>query len=876
MTTRFKSSMGACGATALLLSLALPPYAALAVAPATIATTPWPAEAAVASWRTDTGRVRAARIVSVSGDVTNAQALISGGVTVLRYSAGGTAPVVVLEYAREVGGVPYFDVTAHTGAPTIAATFSESRANAKSGDVTAGLTVAVDPARTSQFPVLRNGMLSHPVVQGGERYQVISLSTPGTVSLSGAGIRSLNDAHADTLAGANEGTFVSSSDALNQIWNAGAYTVELTRLDAKALPSAWRIGKTGVTLGATGTGIVQKSGHWPADYTMSFDVRVDRDSAGWVMRDMSNLSALRFVLHADTASKDIANTLEFSAFSTFAGGNKRVAVLQLPEAVAPGTWHSVRTDMRGPRLNVFVDGKPVGSLDADALGATSMLLAPVGSAGFFNEPGALATYRNLSITDATDKVLYSNPLTSADALKDFSADTNDVALLVDGAKRDRTVWSADLAVAAPTLFYTSNRVDAIEGSIRLLGSYRLANGEVSTTHSSQDPLIDAPADAYGMTGFYSTQYSMYFVKLLRDYYQYTGNLALVRAQWPALEGELRYLRDHADANGLISVDAHEAQDWLPDFAHPVTGVVTSTNAIYYGILNDAAYLAGALAKPDEQTEWQQQAARVRQSINKQLYNERAGFYAMSENQPQALAQDANALAVLNGVASPERARQVLANVATGLANENGRLAFSSDSGRPPVISPFATDAELRARLTTGDTTGALNLIQALWGKMIAPGEHYTGTTWEAMNANGEPVSPQTSLAHGWSSGPTSALSQYVLGIRPASPGYGHWLVKPQIGDLRWAQGSAPTPHGAIDVKWGIDAQGGIAMHVVVPQGTSGTIAVPLTRGGVRLNGETVATSAVSALDPDGVHSDGRAYAYINDVGPGTYDIEARN
>ncbi|WP_321818185.1 MULTISPECIES: hypothetical protein [unclassified Paraburkholderia] len=84
--------------------------------------------------------------------------------------------------------------------------------------------------------------------------------------------------------------------------------------------------------------------------------------------------------------------------------------------------------------------------------------------------------------------------------------------------------------------------------------------------------------------------------------------------------------------------------------------------------------------------------------------------------------------MLNGVALPERARQVLANVATGLANENGRLAFSSDSGRPPVISPLATEAELRARLTTGDTSGALNLIQALWGKMIAPGEHYTGTT----------------------------------------------------------------------------------------------------------------------------------------------------
>jgi len=86
--------------------------------------------------------------------------------------------------------------------------------------------------------------------------------------------------------------------------------------------------------------------------------------------------------------------------------------------------------------------------------------------------------------------------------------------LIAGATRDRTVWSGDIAIEAPTLFYTSAQSDAVAGSIRLLGSYRLANGEVSTTHSPQDPLISGTADPYGSSSFYSAQYSMYYISIV--------------------------------------------------------------------------------------------------------------------------------------------------------------------------------------------------------------------------------------------------------------------------------------------------------------------------------------------------------------------------
>ena len=54
-----------------------------------------------------------------------------------------------------------------------------------------------------------------------------------------------------------------------------------------------------------------------------------------------------------------------------------------------------------------------------------------------------------------------------------------------------------------------------------------------------------------------------------------------------------------------------------------------------------------------------------------------------------------------------------------------------------------------------------------------------------------------SLCHGWASGPTAWLSEYVLGCRPLAPGCTRLLVSPQLGDLTWAEGAFPTPRGPV-------------------------------------------------------------------------------
>jgi Bacterial alpha-L-rhamnosidase C-terminal domain len=68
----------------------------------------------------------------------------------------------------------------------------------------------------------------------------------------------------------------------------------------------------------------------------------------------------------------------------------------------------------------------------------------------------------------------------------------------------------------------------------------------------------------------------------------------------------------------------------------------------------------------------------------------------------------------------------------------------------------------------------------------------------------------------------------MLGIRPLSPAYRTWIVAPQLGDLNWAQGAAPTPQGPIASRWRRGSNdSSLKLTVAAPNGTEGVVEVPL-------------------------------------------------
>src|SRR5207249_4326501 len=74
-----------------------------------------------------------------------------------------------------------------------------------------------------------------------------------------------------------------------------------------------------------------------------------------------------------------------------------------------------------------------------------------------------------------------------------------------------------------------------------------------------------------------------------------------------------------------------------------------------------------------------------------------------------------------------------------------------------------------------------------------------------------------SWCHAWAALPAYILPTYVLGVRPLEPGFSRALIAPQLGDLTWAEGRVPTPHGPIAVRLDKDGQG-LNVELALPPG----------------------------------------------------------
>jgi alpha-L-rhamnosidase len=143
----------------------------------------------------------------------------------------------------------------------------------------------------------------------------------------------------------------------------------------------------------------------------------------------------------------------------------------------------------------------------------------------------------------------------------------------------------------------------------------------------------------------------------------------------------------------------------------------------------------------------------------------------------------------------------------------------------PVISPFIGSFTLWADYQERRPDLGLALMQTEWGWMI--NHDPTSTDWERIQTGGT-LTSQDSTAHGWGTGATSALCQYVLGIQPVEPGFRSWLIQPQPNNLGWAQGQVPTPYGPVDSRWQLaPGSSSFKLTTSAPQGTSGTVAIPL-------------------------------------------------
>ncbi|MET9496213.1 alpha-L-rhamnosidase C-terminal domain-containing protein [Streptomyces sp. NPDC006552] len=462
--------------------------------------------------------------------------------------------------------------------------------------------------------------------------------------------------------------------------------------------------------------------------------------------------------------------------------------------------------------------QPWGTVEIDAVSLefTAYLGTPGTYRGWFlcsdddlNRYWYGASYTNELVTD----VFRRDDVDPRDA---WSASLEGRLVLHDGPKRDRDPYVGDLAVSARTLYLThDDAATAARNVLADLADHQRADGWIppASINGYTLPLFDYP---------------LWWVTCSWDYVLYTGDRAYAARYHPNLVRVLdTWYPSVTDDAGLLSKGLGGTGGY-GDYAFlDRTGRITYYNANYVQALRDGARLARFLGHADDAARWQERAGKVAAAVNTHLWDEEAGAYLDSGTGPVRHAQDGNAIAVTAGVADAARAASALAHLDATTRRPYGNAFMDNDtlfSGASQRVYAFTSYPEIVARFETGRADSALDQIRRTYGWMD---RHDPGIThWEGIGPDGSLYEgAYTSMAHGWSTGVLPALTHQLLGARPLSPGYATWLVRPNPGDVDWAQGQLPTPHGTLSVAWQ-NSRSVFSLTVRVPHGTRGAVALP--------------------------------------------------
>lgn len=801
-------------------------------------------------------------VTSVQGEVENAHALVSGGTATLTASPGGTAPLIVLDYDQIVGGQPRFLVSKVTGDVTLQAIYSESLPYLlPGGDGFGGpgnaaertISFVGDPggaqlSRVENYRLAAPGPIRAHLLQAGQRFQAITLLGSGSVQISGVGF--IPSFRLDTPGDPRAGAFACSDPDLDKIWQIGVHTVNACSVPVGSIPPIYVATRTGLVVYGCEYTAYRPGNSW-TDYTATFDIEILQNEATWLVRSASMSTGTMMVLCASDDTLPISTPGTLRIYTMNQQPQALIATVPMPFTVAANTRYQVSATVAGSTLTVTINGTQIFSGTVPGMSAT-------GGFGFANAQGAVSRAANLTVTSSAGTVLLEEKLTgpgTQNFIDACMAGTNVTPSIMDGAMRDRLVWSGDMGISTLTVLVSTFDNQYLTGSCEQYFRYQQANGSIPIAVPAQAKGL-AVTGSFGPPPSLSTQdYTMMQVTDAFQYWMFSGDIPWLKKNWAAIRAIMTWLAGQVGASGLMSG------------AGPLATMM-STNAHYYGCLHQAQQMASAAGDTASATAYAALAPAFGKTVNSLLFNPAAGMYSASTTQPAVFDEIGNGYALLYGLPALDPSidtATLAASLTKVLAGPKGPCE-SSAAVPGGNIAPYETGWEVLGRLANGHSQGALDLIRQVWGLMLPQNTpYYSGACWEYVAQTGLPgLGPGTSLAHGWAAGATPALSMYVLGGRPLTPGYRTFLVEPQPGDLSWARGRVPTPRGPVGIGWAAGAH--FTVTVDVPPGTLGYAGVPATAAQGSVNGVT--TKPVTVPGYTGL----TGYIYFGPLTPGSHQI----
>lgn len=263
--------------------------------------------------------------------------------------------------------------------------------------------------------------------------------------------------------------------------------------------------------------------------------------------------------------------------------------------------------------------------------------------------------------------------------------------------------------------------------------------------------------------------------------------------------------------------------------------VLTTNSLYRTLTTGAALADwhSNTTNSTQATTWLSAAADLKAAINTHCFSTTAGLYTNNATPGNDLyPQDANSLAVLFGVADADRA----ANVSSGLTGSWTAIGAAAPE-LPDTVSPFVSSLEIQAHCVAGNASRALDLVRRSWGWYADNPNGTQSTVIEGYKVDGsfgyrseglyKNDPSYVSHAHGWGAGPTTTLTEFVVGLSVVDVQGSRWRIQPLYGDLETAEGGFTTGLGKFRAAWVRGDDGGVELTFGVPAGTEGVVVLSL-------------------------------------------------
>ncbi len=306
-------------------------------------------------------------------------------------------------------------------------------------------------------------------------------------------------------------------------------------------------------------------------------------------------------------------------------------------------------------------------------------------------------------------------------------------------------------------------------------------------------------------------WSFLWMRWAQEHYTLSGDKAFAREAMKYLSRNAAGIAKCLNADGLFELPGWNMFDWAA-MDTPQNGVVTHLNCQAVLGLRQAVKLATLIGQKTFAEKWTSLADGIAKAVNKHLWCEKRRAYIdcirADGSRSDVFSQQTQTAAYISGVAGGARAKRCRA------------IIEKAPAGFVTAGSPFFMFFLLEALAGEGDFDRLTDTIRDYWGPQIHEG---ATTFWEAYHP--QAARKTRSHCHGWSAAPTFFLTQHVLGVRPAEPGYATVRIAPQPGRLQWAQGRVPTPHGVVECIWRREGET-FTLDVALPAGAKGEIELP--------------------------------------------------